>query len=161
MELADLVSQAGRSGAPLVEITGGEPLIHEAFPELVQDLLDQTDRTILVETNGSLDISVIPEGAVTILDVKCPGSGQSQAMDWENLNRLRPGDEIKFVLTDQADYEWARERCETYELIDRPNPVLFMPVFGTLNPTRLAEWILKDRLRVRLGIQWHKYLHIP
>lgn len=154
----ELVEMACVSGAPVVEITGGEPLLQPAFRELVVELREQFPGLILVETNGSLDISVIPAGAVAVVDFKCPGSGEMDANDWGNVARLRVFDEVKFVLTGRADYDWAVEQVRRHELEKRCKAVLFSPVPGALEPAELARWLCADRLPVRLQVQLHKVL---
>ena len=140
----------------LVEITGGEPLLQEACPELVDRLL-QEGHPVLVETNGSLDIRCLPPGSICILDIKCPDSGMSDRMHLENLTHLRPQDELKFVIQSRADYLWARELLE-----GSPRPpagkALFSPAHDTLEPRELAEWILADRLEARLQLPLHRLL---
>ncbi|MDI6774742.1 MAG: radical SAM protein [Verrucomicrobiota bacterium] len=157
----ELVAQAGASPAPLVEITGGEPLLQAGFRELSLGLRDLAGKRVLVETNGSMDISLAPERVIVIMDVKCPGSGQDRAMDLRNVERLRPCDEVKFVLTDERDYDWARRFVEEHRLTSRCNAVFFSPVFGVLDPKRLAEWIVRDGLSARLQAQFHKVLGVP
>ncbi len=146
-------------GTQLVEITGGEPLLQGETPELAEALL-QKAKTVLVDTNGTLDIGILPKGIVRIVDVKCPDSGQSERMFWENMDRLLRTDEVKFVLQSRRDYEWAKSIVEDYELLRRCM-VLFSPAFGTLQPRTLAEWILADNLTVRLNLQLHKYIWSP
>jgi 7-carboxy-7-deazaguanine synthase len=144
-------------GLPLVELTGGEPLLAPELPALAARLAD-AGRTVLVETNGSLDISVLDPRVVAIMDVKCPGSGMADRNDYANLDRLRPRDEVKCVLADREDYLFAREvtarvrECRT---------VLFSPVTGSLDPAELAAWMVADRLRARLGLQLHKIIWGP
>jgi len=152
----DLVEEACRHGIPLVEITGGEPLTQPAVPELARRLLAR-GMTVLVETSGSCDISVLPRGVGRIMDLKCPGSGQVARNDYDNIDRLRQGDEVKFVLAGRKDYEWARERVAKYDLIGRV-PVLFSPVWDQLRPADLAAWMLEDKLDVTLQLQLHKLL---
>jgi 7-carboxy-7-deazaguanine synthase len=146
-------------GTQLVEITGGEPLLQGETPELAEALLRKA-RTILVDTNGTFDIDVLPKGVVRIVDVKCPDSGQSERMFWENMDRLVRTDEVKFVLQSRRDYEWAKSVVEDHELLRRCM-VLFSPAFGALQPSKLAEWILADNLTVRLNLQLHKYIWSP
>jgi 7-carboxy-7-deazaguanine synthase len=146
-------------GTQLVEVTGGEPLLQDETPELAEALL-QKAKTVLVETNGSLDIGMLPEGIVRIVDVKCPDSGESAKMLWENMDQLVRTDEVKFVLQSRRDYEWAMSIVEDYELL-RQCMVLFSPAFGILQPKRLAEWVLADNLPVRLNLQLHKYIWSP
>jgi 7-carboxy-7-deazaguanine synthase len=143
----------------LVEITGGEPLMQKDVYPLIERLLD-SGYTVLVETNGSIGIRAIDRRAVLILDIKTPGSGMSGKMDFSNLGHLKQTDQIKFVLTGRADYEWAKEIMSKYALGKRCH-VLFSPVFGSLSPEQLAGWILEDRLDVRLNLQLHNYIFGP
>lgn len=151
-----LVEKALGYGVPLVEITGGEPLAQAAVPELARRLLE-AGLEVLIETSGAYDISVLPEGVGRIMDLKCPGSGEVERNDYGNLEHLRAGDEVKFVIADREDYVWARERVHEYDLTERV-PVLFSPVWETVQPADLADWILADRLDVRLQLQMHKQL---
>ncbi|NKB89218.1 MAG: radical SAM protein [Acidobacteria bacterium] len=151
-----LVEEATRHGVPLVQITGGEPLAQAAVPELAQRLLD-AGMTVLVETSGSFDISVLPDGVRRIMDLKCPGSGEVGRNDYDNLDRLRDGDEVKFVVAGREDYEWARDRLRKYRLEGR-FPLLFSPVWDDMPAADLAAWILEDQLDVRLQLQLHKIL---
>jgi 7-carboxy-7-deazaguanine synthase len=156
----ELAQQAAAAVVPLVEITGGEPLLQPGFPGLARGLRSATGGTVLVETNGSLDISIIPEGVIAIMDVKCPGSGESARMDPRNLGRLRRSDEVKFVLTDRADYEWACALVRRHDLPAVCAAVLFSPAWGRLEPKLLAEWIAADRVAVRLQLPLHKVLGV-
>ncbi len=146
----------------LVELTGGEPLQQRALPELVKRLCD-AGYQVLIETGGHRDICGIDPRARIILDVKAPGSGMLERNDPANLERLRPGDELKLVLADRRDYEWARDRVRGGELGDPggPNPVSFSPVHGILDPAELSAWILEDALPVRLNLQLHKLIWGP
>ncbi len=159
VEVDELVERVRALGPGLVEITGGEPLVQAAVPGLVERLLD-VGHEVLVETGGHHDISVLDERAHVIVDVKCPGSGVSDRNDLANLDRLRAGDEVKFVIADRADYDWASDLVKRYGLADRV-PVLFSPVHGVLDPAGLAAWILEDGLPVRLNLQQHKYVWGP
>jgi 7-carboxy-7-deazaguanine synthase len=118
-------------------------------------------RTVLLETGGHRSIERVPGGVVRIMDVKCPGSGESAQMDWENLRRLQPRDQVKFVIKDREDYEYARELVRRENLSARVAAVLFSPVHGVMDARPLAEWILEDRLPVRLQLQAHKYIWSP
>lgn len=158
--IEQLVSESRAAKAAIVEITGGEPLLQPAFRELASALRDRGGKPVLVETNGSRDISVIPTGVIAIMDVKCPGSGESESMDPANIGRLRPQDEVKFVLTDRTDYEWARDFVKRHTLASRCHAVMFSPVFGVLTAKDLGQWILEDGLSVRLQVQLHKVLGI-
>lgn len=146
-------------GCRHVEITGGEPLLQEAIYPLIQSILDR-DHTVLVETSGSLPIDRLDPRAVVILDIKCPGSGMTHAMHWQNLSMLKNNDEIKFVIANREDYQWAAEIMIRYPKL-RSHTILFSPVFDQMRAQTLAEWILKDRLPVRLQLQLHKYIWHP
>ena len=156
VSLERVIERVAALGVRLVEITGGEPLLQDSVPELIERLLD-AGYEVLVETGGHRDISVLDPRCVAIVDVKCPGSGEVESNDFENLRRLRPRDELKFVLADRADYEWARDRVQREGLAKR-NPVYFSPVHGELDPALLSAWILEDGLEVRLNLQLHKYV---
>jgi len=144
------------SRLPLVEVTGGEPLLQPGVYDLLK-LLVKRGKTLL-ETNGSFDISHVPEDVITILDVKCPGSGSAGQNYWQNLRCLRHEDEVKFVLCGRKDYEWARQVTSKYRLIKRCHAVNFSPAGGLLKPQTLASWIIKDCLPVRLNLQLHKQI---
>jgi 7-carboxy-7-deazaguanine synthase len=154
--LERIVERVESFGCPLVEITGGEPLAQEETSGLARLLLD-AGRTVLVETNGTFDIGLLPAGTIRIMDVKCPGSGESAAMVWANLNRLKPGDEVKFVISDAADYLWAKDviRGNGLEALAR---VLLSPAHGRMDPALLAEWMLADGLNARLQVPLHKII---
>lgn len=154
----DLVGEAAGSMAAIVEITGGEPLLQDGFCELATALRDCTERPVLVETNGSVDIGVIPDEVIAIVDVKCPGSGEEGSFDTENLGRLRAQDEVKFVIRDRVDYEWATAFVRTHALVGQCRAVQFSPVHECLDPRDLAEWILSDGPAVRLQVPLHKLL---
>ena len=146
-------------GCRLVEVTGGEPLAQpESLPFMTR--LCDADYTVLLETSGAVDIAPVDPRVHVILDVKCPGSGMTDHMHWPNLSQLTAKDEVKFVLADRADYDWAREILAQYD-VDSRCPVLFSPVFGSLDVRLLAEWILTDRLPVRFQLQMHKYIWAP
>jgi len=140
----------------LVEITGGEPLCQEDTPVLANTLL-QSGHKVIVETNGTLDIRRLPEGAIRIMDVKCPGSGESRRMRWDNLDDLKDHDEVKFVISDESDYHWMKDVIKTRRLSE-PLSIIASPAHGKMKPERLAELILQDRLNVRLRLQLHKIL---
>lgn len=160
-EVSQLAAEFRRSGLGLAEVTGGEPLLQAGTPALIRALLKTGRGAVLVETNGSLDIGLVPRGAVTIMDVKCPSSGAAEAMRWANIGRLKPCDEVKFVIGDRADYTWARAVVRRCDLARRCRAVLFSPARGRLDPARLAGWILRDRLPCRLNLQLHKFLGVP
>jgi 7-carboxy-7-deazaguanine synthase len=158
--LDEVVAAVDAYGCPLVEVTGGEPLLQEEVYPLMRRLLDD-GRTVLLETGGHRSTARVPEPVVTILDVKCPGSGEADRNDWTNLDRLRPHDQVKFVIRDRADYEFARDVMRRCDLDTRAAAVLFSPVHGTLEPRVITGWILEDRLPVRLQLQLHKYVWDP
>jgi 7-carboxy-7-deazaguanine synthase len=158
--LDDVVGEVNRYDCPLVEVTGGEPLLQEGVYPLMERLLAE-GRTVLLETGGHRSIARVPEQVVTILDVKCPGSGEAHRNDWTNLERARVHDQVKFVIKDRIDYEYARDIVRKHDLDRRVAAVLFSPVHGVLGPRQLSEWILADRLPVRLQLQIHKYIWDP
>ena len=143
-------------GMPLVEITGGEPLLQEDVYPLMEALLKKGYR-VMLETGGALPIDKVPERVIKILDIKCPGSGEEKKNHFENLKFLSPHDEVKFVLLDRADYEWSRDMLRKYDMVPSKQ-VLFSPVYDKLNLKDLSQWILKDRLAVRLQTQLHKVI---
>jgi 7-carboxy-7-deazaguanine synthase len=156
----DVVAAVDAYGCPLVEITGGEPLLQDDVYELMNRLL-ASGRTVLLETGGHRTTSRVPDGVVTILDVKCPASGESAKNDWSNLDRLGPRDEVKFVVQDRADYEFARDVVARHALAGRAAAILMSPVHGVLDARTLSEWMLADRLPARLQIQLHKIIWSP
>src|SRR5436190_16781838 len=160
MSVEDVVGRVRAYGCDVVEITGGEPLLQKEVYPLMQRLLDE-GRTVMVETGGHLSVDDVPAGVVRVIDVKCPGSGESGKVHWANLDRLRPTDELKFVIRDRADYEFARDVVAKHDLPSNAAAVLFSPVHGVMNARELAEWILADRLPVRLQLQAHKYIWDP
>ena len=152
----DLVAEALDAGARRVCVTGGEPLAQKNCLKLLSRLCD-AGFEVSLETSGALDIGRVDPRVVRVVDVKTPGSGEASSNRYENLALLRESDQVKFVLCDRADYEWAREQVARHGLIDRSH-VLFSPSEGQLEPSRLAEWILEDRLQVRFQLQLHKVL---
>ena len=153
MSIGEILEKLRPMGVGLVEITGGEPLLQKETPELCQKLLDQ-GYTVLMETSGSRDISGLPEGVLRILDLKCPHSGHEEDNLWENLDHLQDGDEVKFVISSRRDYEWSCEQLGRSQLKGRVT--WFMPADPLLQPGALADWVLKDNLSVRVGLQLHK-----
>lgn len=146
-------------GCPLVEVTGGEPLLQEDVYPLMDRLLE-AGYDVLLETNGSLDGSRVPKGVIRIIDIKCPASGMSDRMYWDNLSHLRSTDEIKFVVCDRRDYEWAREVIQRYDLANQ-GTVLLSVVSTELLPREVVQWMLEDRLKARFQLQLHKYIWEP
>jgi 7-carboxy-7-deazaguanine synthase len=160
MSVDEVVAAVDAAGCELVEITGGEPLLQEDVYPLMDRLL-AAGRTVMLETGGHRPIARVPEAVVKIVDVKCPASGEAAKNDWENLDRLAAHDEVKFVIQDRADYEFAKAVIARYGLPGRAAAVLMSPVHGVLDPKTLSEWILADRLPVRLQLQLHKYIWSP
>ena len=158
--LDDVLAEVDGYDCQLVEVTGGEPLLQEEVYPLMQGLLER-GRTVLIETGGHRSTERVPEQVVTILDVKCPGSGEAHRNDWSNFDRLRPHDEVKFVIKDRADYDYARDVVERRALATRASAILFSPVHGELDPKELSGWVLADRLPVRVQLQLHKYIWDP
>jgi 7-carboxy-7-deazaguanine synthase len=155
--LEDILAKVDSYGVKLVEITGGEPLEQEGVYSLMEALLKKSYR-VLLETSGAVDLARVPKNVVKIMDIKCPGSGEESRNLWANLEKLVPGqDEIKFVIRDEEDYEYAKD------ILNRHNPagkysLLFSPSHEELEPSKLSEWILRDKLPVRLNLQSHKYI---
>ena len=160
MSVDDVVADVEARGCPTVEVTGGEPLLQPDVYPLMQRLLD-SGKTVLIETGGHRSIANVPPGVIRIMDVKCPGSGESDRNDWSNLAHLGERDEVKFVIADRVDYEFARDIVAREDLPARVNAVLFSPVHGELEAKLLSEWVIADRLDVRVQLQVHKYIWSP
>ncbi|MCL2219518.1 MAG: radical SAM protein [Chitinispirillia bacterium] len=157
ISIAELLRVIGESGVKLVEITGGEPLLQPRVSLLCEKLLD-TGYEVMVETNGSHDISILPEEVHRIVDVKCPGSGSSGSFLTGNLGHLCAGDEVKFVLASLDDAVWAKEFCEEHRISEKCD-VIFSPVLRNLPFDKLADWMVKNRLSdIRFGLQLHKVI---
>jgi 7-carboxy-7-deazaguanine synthase len=152
----EVIAEVERHGCPLIEVTGGEPLLQPGCLTLLRQLCDR-GHTVLLETGGGLDIGAVDLRVHRIVDVKCPASGEAGNNHWPNLDLLTARDEVKFVLADEADYRWAKEVLERLRLAERC-PVTLSPVWGRLAPTELAGWMLRDRLPARLQLQLHKLL---
>ncbi len=157
LDVDQVVADVERYGCDLVEITGGEPLLQEDVYPLMDRLL-AAGATVLLETGGHVSVARVPAAVVKVMDVKCPGSGECDRNAWDNLSRLTDGDQVKFVIADRVDYEFARDVVRRHTLDTRCAAVLFSAVHDVLPPARLAEWMLADRLPVRLQIQLHKHL---
>ena len=162
MTLDEVVAEVAARSADVVEITGGEPLAHPAAYELADRLLAE-GYTVLVETSGAIDVAPLDERVLKIMDLKCPGSGESHRNRWENLDHLTDRDEIKFVVKDRADYEWMRETIRARGLDRRVEAgslraLLASPVWGEVDLEALAGWILEDALPVRFQVQLHKLI---
>jgi 7-carboxy-7-deazaguanine synthase len=157
MTVDDVFERVESYGGPLVEVTGGEPLLQEDVYPLMDRLLEG-GHTVLLETGGQIDLSRVPGAVIKVMDIKCPASGESGKVDWDNIERLGCRDQVKFVIQDRQDYEFARETVARHVLDRRCAAVLFSPVHGVLSPKDLSEWILEDRLPVRLQLQIHKHI---
>lgn len=159
MTLPEIMTRVEALHVRLVEITGGEPLLQPACGLLAQRLLD-LGYTVLCETSGALPIDRLPAAVIKIMDLKCPSSGESQHNDWNNIEKLSKTDEVKFVIADRGDYQWAVMQIRSLDLADRCH-VLMSPVFGAIEPRQLVDWIMADHLPVRFQIQLHKYVWEP
>ncbi len=160
MSVDDVVADVEARGCPTVEVTGGEPLLQPDVYPLMRRLLD-AGKTVLIETGGHRSIADVPPGVIRIIDVKCPGSGESGKNDWSNFAHLTKTDEVKFVIADRGDYEFAKAIVVREHLPARVNAVLFSPVHGELAPKQLSEWVIADRLDVRVQLQVHKFIWSP
>jgi 7-carboxy-7-deazaguanine synthase len=160
MSIDEVLAEVDRFQCPTVEITGGEPLLQKEVYPLMERLLAGGKR-VLLETGGHRSIEHVPGDVIRIMDVKCPGSGEADKMEWANIGHLTRRDQVKFVLRDRADYEYAREVVHRERLAGRVDAILFSPVHGVLEGRQLAEWILSDRLPVRLQLQAHKFIWPP
>jgi 7-carboxy-7-deazaguanine synthase len=158
--LDDVLAEVDRLDCPLVEVTGGEPLLQDDVYPLMQSLLER-GRIVLLETGGHRSTEAVPASVVTILDVKCPGSGEAHRNEWSNLDRLRPHDEVKFVITDRADYDYARDVITRHRLAGRVAAVHLSPVHGVMDLRQLSQWTMADRLPARVQVQLHKYIWDP
>jgi 7-carboxy-7-deazaguanine synthase len=159
MSLEAILAEVGRLGAPLVLLTGGEPLLQREIGVLAERLLAQGYR-VMIETSGAHPVSALPPEVIRIVDVKTPASGESHRMRWDVLDGLRAQDAVKFVVADEADYRWAADLIRSRSLGGRTE-VLLSPVHGRLDPKQLVGWILRDRLPARLNLQIHKYIWAP
>jgi len=155
----DVVREACSFEIDVVEVTGGEPLAQRQAIVLMERLIAR-GKTVLLETSGSIDISAVPKGVQIIMDLKCPDSGEVEANLWSNLEHLDERGQIKFVIGSRKDYEWARSVCEERELVERFE-VLFSPAYGLIDPAKMVEWMLADRLNARLQVQMHKVIWPP
>ena len=158
MSLDEIHAAVEAHGCRLVEITGGEPLLQPLVLPLMTRLLD-AGYEVLIETSGSLDISAIDPRVSVIMDLKAPGSGESDKNLFANLEHLKSNDEVKIVILDRRDFEWAVQIMEDYPIL-KVHSLIFSPVHGTLEPGLLARWILEAGVDVRLGVQLHKYLDV-
>lgn len=159
MTLEEVVSKVEQLDCGLVEITGGEPLLQRGTPQLASTLVEK-GYTVLIETGGHRDISCLDPRVIRVMDLKCPASGECERNLWSNLEHLRPTDEVKFVVADERDYEWARDIIKTHRLEDRVQ-ILISTAYGLLEPNRVVARMLEDKLRARFQLQLHKYIWDP
>ncbi|MFC1714120.1 radical SAM protein [Candidatus Poribacteria bacterium] len=160
MSVDEALAQARSYGCRLIEITGGEPLVQqEEVNSLIASLLE-SGNTVLLETNGSVSIESVDRRVVKILDLKCPDSGMSEHMDWENIQHLSRHDQVKFVLSSRRDYEWVREVMAKYPVLNELEALLSV-AFGALEARDVVKWMLDDRLNVRFQLQIHKHIWHP
>ena len=160
MSVEEVMERVRALGGKRVELTGGEPLLQKEVYPLTDKLLGEGYH-VLVETSGERFVGDLPRAVVKIVDVKCPGSGESDKFCFDNLAVLERKDQVKFVIVDEQDYQFAQDFLSRHHLHSRVDEVIFSPVFGQLPPRQLAEWILRDGLEVRLGLQLHKFIWEP
>lgn len=158
--LSEIVAAVLKFDCPLVEITGGEPLLQKNVLPLMTMLAD-AGKTVLLETSGAHDISGVDPRVHRIMDLKTPGSGEVERNLWANIDHLTTRDEVKFVIGSREDYEWSREKVQRFDLCKRCHAVLFSPIFGRIDPREIVEWILADHLDVRFQLQMHKFIWTP
>lgn len=158
--LPDILTQVKENGCQHVCVTGGEPLLQQNVFTLMDELCNQK-YTVSLETGGSLCIANVNPKVLTILDIKCPASSMNHKNLWSNLDILRHHHQVKFVIQNEQDYLYAKEVCQKHQLFEKIKEVLFSPVFGLLNPQDLVQWILNDKLPVRLNLQIHKFIWSP
>ena len=154
MSINEILDKIKGYSCKLVEVTGGEPLFQKGCINLLQKLID-LDYKVLLETSGSLTIKYVPKEVINIIDFKCPSSNMKKKNLWENVNYLKENDEVKFVIEDKQDYNWAKEKIKKYNLTDKCN-ILMSPSYNKIKPKKITEWILKDNLDIRFQIQLHK-----
>lgn len=159
-EISAIIDQAVESNVKHICITGGEPLIQENVFELMTLLCDK-NFSLSLETGGSISVQNVDPRVTSIIDIKCPGSGMESKNFWQNLILLRPQDEVKFVVKDREDYDYAKKICSKYALFQRKNPILISPVHDVMDTQELVKWILEDSLPIRLNLQIHKYIWNP
>jgi 7-carboxy-7-deazaguanine synthase len=157
MEISQIMNRISFFNCALVEITGGEPLLQNETPLLISKLLENGS-IVMMETNGSIDISQVDERCIKVVDIKCPSSNESEKNDLENLKRLHPKDQIKFVVGNREDYMYAKNIIKLHCPEFLGDHILFSPASGIMSPADLAGWILGDNLNVRLHLQLHKMI---
>ena len=159
MSLADILEQVKKLSCKLVEVTGGEPLLQDETPELIDSLLNE-NYTVLLETAGSIDISCVSEKVTRIVDMKCPGSGMVEKNLYKNLDLVTDKDEVKFVIKDRADFDWSLDLIKKHNL-ESKTQILISPVFGEIEEEKLADWLLESGITARLQVQLHKIIWGP
>ncbi|MBX5480633.1 MAG: radical SAM protein [Myxococcaceae bacterium] len=160
MSIDAVLREVHALGSPMVEVTGGEPLLQPGVYPLMERLLSDGFK-VLLETSGAIDVRLVPKAVHKIVDLKAPSSGESDRNDLRNFDSMAAHDELKIVLGSREDYEWAKRMIREHRLAERPFGLLWSTVYGRLSPTALAEWIIADRLPGRLQLQLHKYLWDP
>jgi 7-carboxy-7-deazaguanine synthase len=160
MSICNLVSLAKKAGAPIVEITGGEPLLQHQVPMLCEQL-QEAGLIVMVETNGTQPVDILPPGTIRIIDCKCPSSGESERMLLSNCECLKPFDEMKFVISDENDFLYALAKIKKFGILKKTRNILFSPVFGKFPAAKLAELMIKHKSPGRLQLQIHKYIWDP
>ncbi len=159
MTMDEIVEKVKSFGCNLVEVTGGEPLFQSNIHVLLKQLCD-VGFEVLLETGGSLSVAEVDTRVKCVIDFKCPSSNMVKKNLWENVNHLKPIDEVKFVIGDRVDYDWAKQHIEQYG-IDKRCSILMSPVFGKIESVQIAEWILADKLKIRFQLQMHKFIWHP
>jgi 7-carboxy-7-deazaguanine synthase len=160
MAVPEILQRVLAFACPLVEITGGEPLLQRNVLPLMAELCD-SGKTVLIETSGAHDISAIDPRVHRIMDLKTPGSGESKRNRYQNIAHLTLRDEVKFVIGSREDYIWSKEKITEYNLSERCGTVLFSPIFNRIDPREIVEWLLEDGLNVRFQLQMHKFIWSP
>ena len=156
MSINDILETIKQYSCKLVEVTGGEPLVQKECITLLKKLVD-LDYEVLLETSGSLTIKDVPKQVINIIDFKCPSSGMKKKNHWDNINYLKPNDEVKFIIEDREDYEWAKIKIRQYNL-NKKSKILMSPSYNKIEEKEIAEWILRDNLNVKFQIQLHKII---
>ena len=159
MEIPEIMDEIKKWNCNLVEITGGEPLFQDECIDLLNELMNQ-NYEVMMETGGSLPISDVPKDVIKIVDFKCPSSGMVKKNLWSIVNDLQAYDEVKFVIGDREDFDWAQEMFNKYSLNEKC-AILFSPTFGKIDPSLIIEWILENNLPVRMQLQMHKHIWEP
>ncbi len=159
MTITEIIDSISIYNCDLVEVTGGEPLMQKGSIKLLEELISQKYK-VLLETGGSLPINNVPKSVIKVIDFKCPGSGMEKKNLWSILGNINSKDEIKFVIKDKNDFDWAESKVDEFKL-DKSNPVIFSPVFDELKYHILAEWVKKSKLNIRMQIQLHKHIWSP